>query len=346
MDKDRSELADSLNLQRADNLKIIEELKEALATRRALQEKISILEKELTEVTALVNKFNISTGNFEKMLSFQKGASDRTGLGYVHSPSSSTDAGKTKFVKSVGASVLSKVMPSVDSGKRVVHKNIVREPVLTLKSHALQTCMMNNVRNNFPVRNFVPVCHYCGVSGHIRPKCWDLVGRPTRLRRNMSGSPENKHWQNSSVYHHRVWPLSVASNNTQMLESGSKFSEKQVDNLGLRYLISHRIWSSSELYRRLILSGGWRRLELQLRLPSPPQIRNSDVATLRCFTFLDFLSRPLAKTPPPPTVDDFASRWSLLVLGKKRISESEYISANREEISANREEISANLGRF
>ena len=84
-----------------------------------------------------MKKMNTGSKALDEMLSFQKMASDRTGLGYQGSTSKSqTTAGKINFVKA----------KPVDLMPQREKKNV----------------------------QFIPTCHNCGIIGHIRPHCHKL----------------------------------------------------------------------------------------------------------------------------------------------------------------------------
>jgi hypothetical protein len=83
------------------------------------------------------------------MLSIQKSPTDKNGLGYVAPPSDIPSTSRTVFVKPV----VPKPPPTVeDKGKVKINGDV------------LGTQKPPSIRKS-------PICHHCGLSGHIRPQC-------------------------------------------------------------------------------------------------------------------------------------------------------------------------------
>ena len=120
----------------------------------SLEEKVKNLEVELSQARTQIKR--MSSAKLDKVLSAQKPSSDKTSLGYAVSfdPSSSTTSGsKTVFV------------PQSEKGDK------------GMKSITNLSNSKSFVRphyRKFSSPKTAHVCHYCGVSGHIRPNCFKL----------------------------------------------------------------------------------------------------------------------------------------------------------------------------
>lgn len=77
---------------------------------------------------------------------------DKTGIGFK--PSSSTNS-VTKFVKPI------------------INSNIVASDIASKNMNA--TALHDNVMTSFVSKRFNQVCHGCGETGHIRPRCQNRV---------------------------------------------------------------------------------------------------------------------------------------------------------------------------
>jgi hypothetical protein len=83
------------------------------------------------------------------MLSIQKSPTDKTGLQYVASSSDAPSTSKIVFVKSV---VLEPPSTTEDKGNDKINDDVPG----TQKPHSIRRS---------------PICHHCGLSGHVRPQC-------------------------------------------------------------------------------------------------------------------------------------------------------------------------------
>ena len=97
---------------------------------------------------------NSGTSKLDHILSIGKVSGDRHGLGYIGENSTS----KTVFVKKTPAP-----KPPTSSSKKVT---------------------ISSPRH----RRFVPTCHYCGIHGHIRPRCYKYLNA---LKKGMFINPPN-----------------------------------------------------------------------------------------------------------------------------------------------------------
>ena len=136
-----------------------------------LAERTKKLETELLQVRAQSER--TSSAKLDKMLSFQKSASDRTGLGYDFSSPNIASSSTIVFV-SLANNIASE---NVDKGKSILdappkfEKKDTRNP---------RTKKVNNKQSQ-PKKPHL--CHHCGVSGHTRPNCYKWLA--TQQSNNM-----------------------------------------------------------------------------------------------------------------------------------------------------------------
>lgn len=117
---------------------------------KLLKEKELNALQELDKAKESIKKLTIGAQKLDKIIEVGKPYGDKRGLGYIDE--CSTPSSKTIFVKA------SSIVPN----------------------------MLNVVSNNAK-SSFVPICHNCGVEGHIRPKCFKLkYAHNTSSRRNFS----------------------------------------------------------------------------------------------------------------------------------------------------------------
>ena len=114
---------------------------------------------ELGLAKALINQMNTGSLKLNEILGCQKSTSSKTGLGYVHGVSSSKDKGKSTFIQGPTMTV----MPPIYSNATHPNYNY-------------------NYKRYVPKPNFVPICHFCGIKGHIRPHCNKM-----RITKKISG---------------------------------------------------------------------------------------------------------------------------------------------------------------
>lgn len=106
---------------------------------------------ELDKAKDSIKKLTIGAQRLDKIIEVGKPYGDKRGLGYIDECSTPSSS-KTIFVKA-----------SPNMPKLVAPKVVSKHTKI----------------------NFVPICHYCGVEGHIRPKCFKLKYAQT-TRRNFS----------------------------------------------------------------------------------------------------------------------------------------------------------------
>ena len=126
------------------------------------------LEAGLFQVKAQLE--NTSSAKVDEMLSFQKSASNRTGLGYDFSSPNIASSSTTVFISPANhansenneckTEIDSK---SIDNGKSILSAPPKLEKKETRNS---RTKKGNNQKSKWKKQH---LCHYCGDSGHTRP---------------------------------------------------------------------------------------------------------------------------------------------------------------------------------
>jgi hypothetical protein len=103
------------------------------------------------------------------MLSIQKSPTNKTSLGYVASSSDAPFSSKTVFVKPTGPEP---PLTVEDKGKDKVNDDVpgTQEP--------------HSIRNS-------PICHHCGLSGHVRPQCSLLKAQKAKAKKEV---PRQAHY--------------------------------------------------------------------------------------------------------------------------------------------------------
>jgi len=118
------------------------------------EKKLQETRAELEHTQKSLKMMNSGTSKLDHILSIGKASGDRHGLGYIGESSTS----KTVFVKKMPAP-----KPPTSSSKKVT---------------------ISSPRH----RRFVPTCHYCGIHGHIRPRCYKYFNA---LKKGMFINPPN-----------------------------------------------------------------------------------------------------------------------------------------------------------
>jgi len=97
------------------------------------------------------------------MLSIQKSPTDKTGLGYVAPPSDIASTFRTVFVKPT----VSNPPPTVvDKGNDIINGDLP-------------------VTQKFPTIRRSPICHHCGLSGHVQPQCSLLKVQRAKVKKEV-----------------------------------------------------------------------------------------------------------------------------------------------------------------
>ena len=107
-------------------------------------EKVQKIKAELENTQKNLRMLNSGTSNLEQILNMGQSVCNRNGLGYTGVTNDVATTSKIVFVKAAVTS-----QNHFSSGKII-------KPALP------------------KVKRFVPICHYCNKSGHIRPKCLSI----------------------------------------------------------------------------------------------------------------------------------------------------------------------------
>jgi hypothetical protein len=153
-DEDREELKDAYKILyvefekfRETRKQYIHELNSLQTEKSSLLLKIQDLEEKLLETQLQLER--VTDEKLTHMLSIQKSPTNNTKLRYVASPSNIPSTSRTVFVKST---VPEPPLTIVDKGNDVIGGDIP----ITQKP---------------PTIRRPPLCHHCGLRGHIRPQC-------------------------------------------------------------------------------------------------------------------------------------------------------------------------------
>jgi hypothetical protein len=187
-----------------------DKLREELALSRRNEEG---LKRELDEAKKSLTRMDSSTKKLDHMLGVGKSPCDKRGLGFEDSQETSSSK-KTVFVKGLGnieASPVHTPRKKIDLGQcsksaqvKVVSR---RQPQANIPHHLAQkgkkTIMQVqhwkqdrpvqqrrwieptqpqrkgkapiNAQGNGMISHFIPICHFCGFNGHIRPNCFRYI---------------------------------------------------------------------------------------------------------------------------------------------------------------------------
>jgi hypothetical protein len=119
-----------------------------------LKEKLLKMQLQLERVT---------DEKLTRMLSIQKSPTDKTCLGYVAPSSDAPSTSKTVFVK---PAVLEPSPTTEDKGKDKINDDVPG----TQKPHSIRRS---------------PICHHCGLSGHVRPPCSLLKAQKAKAKKEV-----------------------------------------------------------------------------------------------------------------------------------------------------------------
>ena len=136
-----------------------------------LAEKTKKLEAELFQVRAQLER--TSSAKLDEMLSIQKSASDRTGLGYGIYFSNTTSTSTTVFVPPASNTEventdvkISLASENLDKGKSILGAL----PKLDKKD--VKNPKAKKANSQKPKQKKEHLCHHCGAAGHTRPNCY------------------------------------------------------------------------------------------------------------------------------------------------------------------------------
>jgi len=139
--------------------------------------KIQELEEKLLETQLQLER--VTDEKLTRMLSIQKSLHDKTGLGYVAPSSDIPSSLKTVFVKPT----VSEPPPTIeDKGKDKVNGDVPG----TQEPHSIRR---------------PPICHHCGLSGHVRPQCSLLKVQKAKAKQEV---PRQAHYGTGPMAQHRT----------------------------------------------------------------------------------------------------------------------------------------------
>ena len=130
------------------------------------------------------------------MLSIQKSASDRTGLGYDFSSSNIASTSATVFVPSSNNVEIenNEIKTELDSEKLENDKSIL-EASLNLEKKDVKNPRAKKTNSQKPKQKKQHLCHHCGAAGHTRPNCYKWLA--TQQSNNMITSGSQNQLQSS-----------------------------------------------------------------------------------------------------------------------------------------------------
>ena len=136
-----------------------------------LAEKTKKPEAELFQVRAQLER--TSSAKLDEMLSIQKSASDRTGLGYGLSSSNTASTSTTVFVPPASNTETENtdVKISLASENLDKSKSILGAPP-KLEKKDIKNRKAKKANSQKPKQKKQHLCHHCGIAGHTRPNCY------------------------------------------------------------------------------------------------------------------------------------------------------------------------------
>ena len=159
-----------------------------------LVEKTKKLEAELFQVRAQLER--TSSAKLDEMLSIQKSASDRTGLGYGLSSSNIASTSTTVFVPFTSNTEIENtdvkidlVSENLDKGKSILGA----PPKLDKKDIKNPKAKKANSQKSKQKKQHL--CHHCGAVGHTRPNCYKWLA--TQQSNDMIASGSQNQLQSS-----------------------------------------------------------------------------------------------------------------------------------------------------
>jgi len=143
----------------------VHELNSLQIEKSSLLLKIQDLEEKLLETQLQLE--GVIDEKLTHTLLIQKSPIDKTGFRYVASTSNIPYTSKTVFVK---PTVLEPPPACVDKGKAVIDGDVL----VVAKSSQKP-----------PTKRKPPICHHCGLSGHIRPQCSLLKAQRSKVNKEL-----------------------------------------------------------------------------------------------------------------------------------------------------------------
>ena len=136
-----------------------------------LDEKTKRLEAELFQVRSQLERTSIV--KLDKMLSIQKSASDRIGLGYDFSSSNIASTSATVFVPPSNNVEIenNEIKTELASENLDKGKSILGAPP-KLEKKDVKNPRAKKTNSQKPKQEKQHLCHHCGAAGHTRPNCY------------------------------------------------------------------------------------------------------------------------------------------------------------------------------
>ncbi|CAA0830727.1 Unknown protein, partial [Striga hermonthica] len=216
----RSELFSTQKLLAERNQEIVllkNEADRLMNERASMESKLKASFAELNRTVKVVRELNKGKAYLNELLSLGKQHGDLIGIGYTGKedhPESSTGTSSTQhaglgFGEKLGiGGVNLHGRPSRNVFDRFV-KSTISKPLSPKSPLKVDSPMQKSVNKTH--HNFVPICHYCGVTGHIRPKCYRMqhdLCTGNFKGWNQSGIPVKVHARtlpNNRAKTHQVW---------------------------------------------------------------------------------------------------------------------------------------------
>jgi hypothetical protein len=126
-----------------------------------LLHRIQELEEKLLDTQLQLER--VTDEKLTRMLSIQKSPTDKTSLRYVAPSSDAPSTSKTVFVK---PTVPKPPRTTEDKGKDKINDDVPG----TQKPHSIRRS---------------PICHHCGLSGHVRPQCSLLKAQKAKAKKEV-----------------------------------------------------------------------------------------------------------------------------------------------------------------
>jgi hypothetical protein len=123
--------------------------------------KIQGLKEKLLETQLQLER--VTNEKLTHMLSIQKGPTDKTGLGYVALPSDIPSTSRTVFVNPTVHEPPPTVM---GKGNDIINGDLP-------------------VTQKLPTIRRSPICHHCGLRGHVRPRCSLLKAQRAKVKKKV-----------------------------------------------------------------------------------------------------------------------------------------------------------------
>ena len=159
-----------------------------------MAKKTKKLEEELFQVKAQLQR--TSSVKLDEMLSLQKSASDRTGLGYDFSSPSIASASTTVFVPPSNnvESENNDVQNVLASENIDKSKSILGAPPKQDKKE-IKNPRAKKGNTQKPKQKKQHLCHHCGIAGHTQPNCYKWLA--TQQSNNMISSGNQNQFPSS-----------------------------------------------------------------------------------------------------------------------------------------------------